>query len=122
MPSSLPSIERARPLLGTTVAIRVHGLDENAAHRAIADAFEEIALIHRLMSFHEPESDVSRVNREAVDHEIEVHAATFEVLRQAEEISRFTDGCFDITIAPELVGLGLLPSIPSSRSADPRAT
>ena len=122
MPSSLPSIERARPLLGTTVAVRVHGLDEKDAHQAISDAFQEIALIHRLMSFHEPDSDLSRLNRDAADRAIEIHAATFEVLERAEEMSQLSDGCFDITVAPQLVALGMLAAPNSRREPDPQAT
>src|SRR5262245_23332846 len=122
MPSSLPSIERARPLLGTTVAIRIHGLVEKDAHQAINEAFEDIALIHRLMSFHEPESDVSRLNREAADRPVDVHAATCEVLQYAEEMSRLSDGCFDVTVAPQLVALGMLPAPNSRREPDPKAT
>lgn len=122
MPSSLPGIERARPLLGTTVSIRIHGLDEVEAHSAISDAFVEIALIHRLMSFHEAESDVSRLNREAADHPLDVHPATFDVLDRAMEMSRLSDGCFDITIAPELVRQGKLPSPATPHAPDPQAT
>jgi len=122
MPSSLPSVERARPLLGTTVAVRVHGLDEKDAHQAINEAFEDIALIHRLMSFQESDSDLSRLNREAADRSIEVHAATFEVLKLAEEMSQLSDGCFDITVAPQLVALGMLPAPDSRREPDPQAT
>jgi FAD:protein FMN transferase len=121
MPSSLPSVERARPLLGTTVAIRVHGLSDDDANRAINDAFAEIALIHSLMSFHEPESDVSRLNRDAADRAIEVDAATCEVLQRAEEMSRLSFGCFDITIAPKLVELGLIPRPAAHRAPDPQA-
>jgi thiamine biosynthesis lipoprotein len=122
MPSSLPSIERARPRLGTTVAVRVHGLDEKDAHHAIDDAFQEIALIHRLMSFHEPDSDLSRLNRDAADRAVEVHAATFEVLKLAEEMSQLSGGCFDITVAPQLVALGMLAAPDSRREPDPQAT
>ncbi len=122
MPSSLPSIERARPLLGTTVAVRVHGLDEKDAHQAINEAFEDIALIHRLMSFQESDSDLSRLNRDAADRAIDVHAATFEVLKRAEEMSQLSGGCFDITIAPQLVALGMLPAPDSRREPDPEAT
>src|SRR5215510_7224217 len=122
MPSSLPGIERARPLLGTTVAIRVHGLGETDAHRAIDDAFQEVALVHRLMSFHEPESDVSRLNRDAADRSVEVHTETYDVLQHAEHMSRLSDGCFDITVAPQLVALRALPAPSSRREPDPQAT
>ena len=122
MPSSLPGVERARPLLGTLVAIRVHGLSDDDADRAIREAFGEVALVHSLMSFQEPESDISRLNRDAADQAVKVHAATFEVLQRAEEISRLSDGCFDITIAPQLVALGILPVPNSRREPDPQAT
>jgi thiamine biosynthesis lipoprotein len=113
---------RAPPLLGTTVSIRVHGLNDQDAHGAINEAFDEIALIHRLMSFHEADSDVSRLNREAADQPIDVHAATFDVLKRAEEMSQYSAGCFDVTIAPQLVAAGLLPSPRTHCAPDPRAT
>ena len=61
------------------------------------------------MSFHDRESDVSRLNREAVDHAVAVHPATFEVLRWARTIAEGSDGCFDVTVAAELVRRGILP-------------
>jgi thiamine biosynthesis lipoprotein len=122
MPSSLPKIERARPLLGTSVAIRVQGLDEASAHRAIDHAFDEVALIHRLMSFHERESDISRLNREAHDRAVEVHPATLAVLECAQEISGNSEGCFDITVAAELVNWNMLPPPESRHVPDPDAS
>jgi thiamine biosynthesis lipoprotein len=114
-------IERARPLLGTTVAVRVHGLEESDAHRAIDEAFAEIALIHHLMSFQERESEVSRLNRDAFARTQDVHPATFEVLRWAQEFAKASEGCFDITIAPKLVAWGMLPAPDSGNEPDPRA-
>ena len=121
MHSSLPGIERARPLLGTTVSVRVEGLAEADAHHAVDEAFAEIALVHRLMSFHEAESDLSSLNREAHRRSIEVHPLTFEVLQHAIEFSDASDGVFDITVAQELVANGLLPS-PSGLIVDPSST
>ena len=45
-------IERAQPWLGTLVTMHVGGLPDSAAHRAIDAAFEQVAAVHRLMSFH----------------------------------------------------------------------
>jgi len=117
----LPRIERARPLLGTRVSIRVHGLIDADAHRAIDEAFGEIALVHRLMSFHEAESDVSRLNREACGRTSDVHPATFEVLHWAREIAEASGGCFDITVAAKLVAWGGLPAPDSRHAPDPHA-
>jgi FAD:protein FMN transferase len=115
-------VERARPLLGTLVAIRVHDLPEPSAHCAIDIAFAEIAATHRAMSFHDPDSDVSRLNREAYCRPVPVSPHTRVVLRLALCFAEATDGVFDITTATELVRRGLLPRPGSSFHPDPEAS
>lgn len=122
MRSSLPRIERARPLLGTLVSLRVEGLAEGAAHRAIGEAFAEVAAIHRLMSFHETDSDVARLNREACGREVRVDPRTYEVVVAAQTFSGASGGCFDVTIGAELVSRGILPRPESAPEPDPRAS
>src|SRR5260221_4657607 len=112
MRSCLRPVERARPLLGTRVAIRVRGLPEPCAHRAIDAAFAETAEIHDRMSFHAAESDVSRLNRQALDGPVAVHPHTLAVLREAQRIAADSCGCFDITVAAQLVEWGMLPRPP----------
>ena len=102
-------VERAQPWLGTVVSVRVQEMDERAAHGAIDAAFEEIAGVHRLMSFHDPKSDLGRLNRSGPGDPVDVHPHTYEVLRQALEISACSDGCFDVTVGAELAAWGLLP-------------
>lgn len=109
MQSCLLPVERCRPLLGTFVRIRVSGLMQGQAHAAIDAAFETIATIHRLMSFREAGSDVTRLNCEAHRRPISVDSRTFDVLMRAVALSRLSDGCFDVSVAPELVVRGLLP-------------
>jgi FAD:protein FMN transferase len=107
--SSSADVRRSRPLLGTFVEVAATHASTRRAHRAVDAAFDEVALVHRRMSFHDPDSDVSRVNREALDHAVAVHPATFEVLRWARTIAEGSDGCFDVTVASELVRRGMLP-------------
>jgi thiamine biosynthesis lipoprotein len=107
------AVERAQPWLGTLVSIRVGGLAPCDTHRAIDAAFQEVATVHRLMSFHDPGSDLSRLNRAGAGKPVEVHPYTWEVLRQAIVFSASTEGCFDVTVGAELVEWKLLP-----RSAD----
>ena len=104
-----PVIERGQPWLGTLVSIRVEGLAEAEAHAAIDAAFSDIARVHRLMSFHDPQSDVSRLNREAVRRPVPVHPWTYRVLEDAQRFSRASEGCFDVSVAAELVDWGMLP-------------
>lgn len=117
-----PVVERCRPLLGTYVAARVGGLPADAAHAAIDAAFQEVALVHSRMSFHEPGSDVSRLNREAYDTPVAVHPRTANVLRWACELAEASGGAFDVTVAAELVAWGVLPRPDSGRAPDPRAS
>ena len=100
---------RARPLLGTLVEIRVGGAAEPRALAAIDAAFGEIADVHRLMSFHEAASDVSRFNRDASRAPVAVDPRTREVLALALAFARESEGRFDPSIAPELVAWGVLP-------------
>jgi thiamine biosynthesis lipoprotein len=107
--SNNPAIERAQPWLGTLVSIQVSGLEAPEAHRAIDDAFSEIALVHRLMSFHDSDSDVSRLNRGLTGEPVAVHPCTINVLQKAQMFSSCSEGCFDISIGAELVEWQLLP-------------
>ncbi|MFO1425742.1 MAG: FAD:protein FMN transferase [Steroidobacteraceae bacterium] len=115
-------IERAQPLLGTLVTIGVRGTDDTRAHFALDAAFAAVADVHRLMSFHEPASEVSRLNRDAARGAVRVDARTFEVLHLALGIAAATDGAFDISLAPQLVAQGLLPAPDGAAAPDPRAS
>ena len=103
------SVHRARPLLGTFVEITATGRPAAALHAAIDAAFAAVARVHRLMSFQESTSDVSRVNRHAATTAVEVHPWTYAVLTTAADLFRRSDGLFDVTVAPELQALGGLP-------------
>ncbi len=107
--SNHPGIERAQPWLGTLVSMSVEGLPQADAHHAIDAAFAEVATVHRLMSFHDASSDVSRLNLEAEREPVTVHPLTFRVLQEALRISSCSNGCFDISVGAELVGWELLP-------------
>lgn len=102
-------MKRCQPWLGTYVEIRADGLGEDALHAAIDDAFAAIATVHRLMSFHDPDSDLSRLNREAHEAPVAVHPWTAEVIAWALRFHVATEGLFDCAIAPTLVRWQRLP-------------
>ena len=103
------SIRRARPLLGTFVEIAAADAARSDMEGAIEAAFAAVAQVHRLMSFHDQESDVSRLNRAAGMRTIAVHPWTYQVIETALELHRSSGGAFDITVAPVLQNLGVLP-------------
>ena len=122
MHSCTPSLRRAKALLGTLVDIRVAG-EGGTAHliEASSAAFRAISRVHRLMSFHDPGSDVSRLNREAHQGPVTVDPGTWAVLARAGEIAHASNGAFDVTIAPRLVAWGLLPAPVGAPPPDPGA-
>jgi thiamine biosynthesis lipoprotein len=115
-------VQRAQPWLGTLVRIGVHGLDDAAAHAAIERGFAAVGAIHGLMSFHEPGSELSRLNREAPYAAVRVDRRTREVLQLALAVAEASDGVFDPTIAPWLVGWDYLPAPRDAPRPEPRAS
>lgn len=105
------SVRRARPLLGTFVEIEAAGAADAGLDAAVEAAFGAVADVHRLMSFHEPDSDVSRLNREARFRPVVVHDWTYQVIETALALHRDSGGVFDIAVAPALQRMGLLPQL-----------
>jgi len=105
-------------MLGTFVEIEANGLVQAEVVGAIDDAFEAISTVHRLMSFHEPDSDVCRLNREAFDRPVKVHQWTFDVLRTSIELHRRSAGLFNVAVAPALQAMGILPQQYADEAAD----
>src|SRR3954451_11604778 len=110
MQATSANIRRARPMLGTFVDIDVDDVDQRHAEGAVEAAFAAVAEVHRLMSFHEADSDVSRLNRSASSGAVAVHPWTYEVIEMAADMNRRSAGAFDIGVAPTLQQLGQLPS------------
>ena len=85
-------MRRARPLLGTIVDVQVRARDDVSVGRGIEAAFAAVERVHRLMSFHDAESDVSRMNREAFARSVIVDKWTWRVLQAAQKFARESDG------------------------------
>ncbi len=97
-------MRRAQPWLGTLVDIAADGDPQ-----AITPAFAEVALVHRLMSFHDAASDISRLNRAAPGDLLALHPHTWQVLQLAARIAELSQGMFNIACAPRLVDWQCLP-------------
>ncbi len=103
-------MRRARPLLGTIVEIEAKGVPTAPLQHAIDAAFEAVGRVHRLMSFHDEDSDVSRINRHAAAEGVPVDAWTIRVLRRARTLFEATSGLFDCVVGFEMMQNGRLPS------------
>jgi thiamine biosynthesis lipoprotein len=114
---------RAQPWLGTLVEVTLaDALDETVAAGAFDAAFGAIAEVHRLMSFHDAASDVSRINQMAVDSVLQVDGHTAAVLRAALDMSAATGGLFDIACASKLVQWDYLPGAGADLDANTDAS
>jgi thiamine biosynthesis lipoprotein len=114
-------VRRARALLGTFVEIAAAAPAARDLDAAVEAAFAAVAKVHRLMSFHDPASDVSRLNRDAGARTVVVDAWTWQVIDTAADLHRCSNGAFDITVAPVLQDLGLLPppDTPAAPATEP---
>lgn len=99
-------IRRARPLLGTFVAISLeiqedpHGTLPQA-HAAIDAAFAAITAVGRAMSAHHPDSDVGRIARAAPGSVLVVDRHTARVIELARHWCSLSRGAFDPCAAAE---------------------
>lgn len=82
--------------------------DDALLDRSLA-AFDEIERIQKLMSFHDPASELTRINQTAHLAAVEISHDLWRVLSFAQELYQASGGFFDPAIAPELVRRGLLP-------------
>jgi thiamine biosynthesis lipoprotein len=98
---------RARPLLGTLVEISARGDDAARMAEAVEAAFSTVATVHRLMSFQDRASDVTRLNRCAARTPVRVHLWTYAVLEEAQRVAEASRGLFDVSVAAVLVRRGL---------------
>lgn len=101
-------MKRLRPLLGTWVEIEVEDLQGAPAVSAIDRAFAAVERVHRLMSVHEPHSDISHLNRTAWRRPVTVHPWTLTTLRWALLVHTATEGLFDCAVGHELARHGLV--------------
>lgn len=116
MPSPLNNVRRARPLLGTMVEINVTGSSSELS-AALDAAFAAIEQVQRLMSFHDEDSDVSRINAADAGLDVCIDVQTYNVLQRAAELGDLSDGFFDIATADVLVRSGFLPDQNHSKTS-----
>jgi FAD:protein FMN transferase len=93
-------VHQQRYSMGTMFEIAAYHAPRSEAERAVTAALDEIARLDRVMSHFIPESDLSRLNREARHGFVEVDPSLYDVIEDAIEVSRLSDGKFDVTIAP----------------------
>ena len=90
-------VERAGVAMGSGLQLTASTADEAAARAAFDAVFAEFERLEALMSTWRPSSDVLRINAASGVERVAVAADVREVLRQAKQISEWTEGTFDVT-------------------------
>ena len=106
--------KRLRPLLGTYVEI---GIDPEFSNCELATtkAFEKIEKLQKLLSFHDPKSDLSLLNNSYEKKPIMLNPLSVTVLKKAQRMTVASQGLFNFTVGGKLVRLGVLPKQTQAR-------
>ncbi|HJL29122.1 MAG TPA: FAD:protein FMN transferase, partial [Polyangiaceae bacterium LLY-WYZ-15_(1-7)] len=98
-PDALPPLfSRSRPLMGTVFIIKVQA-PERVAAPAVERAFDEIERLETVLSEWREDSEISRINRHAGRRPVEVGEDVFTVVKAGVDVSRWSEGAFDLSWA-----------------------
>jgi FAD:protein FMN transferase len=98
-----PKLERfsyEEPHMGTKFRILLYAPDKPTADKASKAAFERIAELDRIMSDYQPTSELMQLCAKAGGDPVPVSEELFFVLNKAQEVSKLSEGAFDVTVGP----------------------
>lgn len=88
---------RDAAVMGTRVAVDLWQPDRAEADRLMSAVMDEYRRIDAAMSTYKPDSELSRLNRLAGKEPLATSPELFELIQQAIDISKRTEGAFDVT-------------------------
>lgn len=92
-------ISREEAIMGTAVRVELWCDDRRAGEAAISAVMDEMHRIDRAMSPFKPESELSRINRDAAAQAVPLSEEMFKLIARSIEFSQLSGGAFDITYA-----------------------
>ncbi len=90
---------RDEGIMGTAIRVELWHEQAAPAEAAIDAVMAQMHHVDRTMSPHKPDSELSRINRDAARQAVPVSAEMFGLLQRALGFSRLSEGAFDITFA-----------------------
>lgn len=88
------------PHMGTLFRLILYATDEATAQKASGEAFLRIAALDATMSDYKSASELMQLCQKAGGPAVPVSVDLFAVLREAQRISRLSEGAFDVTVGP----------------------
>lgn len=111
-------MKRVRPLLGTFVEIAIADagqLTEQQVQVAVTAAFDCVEKIQQQLSFHNPQSDLTRLNCSLMEWK-NLQPFSIHCLKLARALTRISCGKFNCTLGKSVADKGALPT-PASTHA-----
>ena len=106
MSSEIKRYEASRASMGTEFKVAAYGQDVRLLAETVEQAFEEIDRLHEQMTFYNPHSELSLINREAASVVVRVEPGLFALIQKSLRYSEETQGAFDITVGPLMKAWG----------------
>jgi len=97
---SMPFVHKKRYAMGTLFEIVAYNDSLAHASSAIDQAIDEVVRLDNVMSNFKPESDLSRMNREAHFHVVKIPPDLYKVIETSLVYSRLSHGAFDVSVGP----------------------
>ena len=98
----------ARNAMATRFEIVLVGENASSLRAAGEEALNEIERLEAQLSLYRATSEIAQLNARAAREPVRVEPGLFRLLEQAKQLSKETDGAFDITVAPLMAVWGLM--------------
>ena len=92
-------LSREEAIMGTAIRVELWAEDKAAGAAAIDAVMDEMRRIDVLMSPYKPDSELSRVNRDAAAKPVRIGRELYDLIALSLDYSKKTGGAFDITFS-----------------------
>ncbi len=86
--------------MGSILTLSLYGSDRLSCENVVEKVFSEVGRIERLISFFDPDSSLSRINRSANNGLTRLDPKLAWLISESLKYSRMTQGAFDVTVNP----------------------
>ncbi len=93
-------VKLALNAMATRFELVLHGDDPVFLRAAGQEALAEIKRLHQRLSFYDPSSSISHINRRAHQCPVKISSNLYALLKLSKHLHHTTHGAFDITVGP----------------------
>ena len=95
-----PIVYQKRYAMGTVFEVVAYGDSAERTSSVVDQALDEVVRLDNVMSNFKPESDLSRMNREAHFHRVRIPGDLYKVIEASLLYSRLSEGEYDVSVGP----------------------